>query len=321
MAVEAVDTIGGQHMPLRDQVLVALRQRIVNGDYPPGERLTEDRLAADFGVSRNPVREALRVVQTEGFVVMVPRRGAFVALPDASTIADMFAVRERLETLAARLAAERAAEADVADLRALLAAAREATEQVDFSRVAELNSELHLRVIAIAGNGWLSSIATALYLHVHWVFRRVSRIVLRTRGSSISAWSMPSMPAILTKRRRQRSRMWTPPPPRHWKRLGKADGGRIGLNRPMLSFAACPRGGISVRSDHSTPDGTKPAVTTTSTEPCQEGGVPRRPPPTAGCEHEGEDEVLERRSRCGEQREGEPGIGCTAGDGVDAPGA
>jgi len=171
LAVEAVDTIGGQHRTLRDQVLVALRRRIVNGDYPPGERLTEDRLAADFGVSRNPVREALHVVQAEGFVVMVPRRGAFVALPDASTIADMFAVRERLETLAARLAAERATEADVADLRALLAAAREATEQVDFSRVAELNSELHLRVIAIGGNQWLSSIATALYLHVHWVFR------------------------------------------------------------------------------------------------------------------------------------------------------
>jgi len=126
---------------------------------------------ADFGVSRNPVREALRVVQAEGFVSMVPRRGAFVALPDASTVSDMFAVRERLETLAARLAAERATTVDVAHLRSLLEQARVATERVDFSRVAELNSELHLRVIAISGNKWLSSIANALYLQVHWIFR------------------------------------------------------------------------------------------------------------------------------------------------------
>jgi len=171
VAVDVGSTIGSQQVPLRDQVLVALRQRIVNGDYPPGERLTEDRLASDFGVSRNPVREALRVVQAEGFVTMVPRRGAVVSSPDASTLADMFIVRERLETIAARLAAERATEADVARLRALLDAAREATDRLDFSRVAELNSELHLRVIEISGNRWLSSIASALYLQVHWVFR------------------------------------------------------------------------------------------------------------------------------------------------------
>ena len=171
IAAQLSATIGGQHVPLRDQVLIALRQAIVNGDYPPGERLTEDRLAEDFGVSRNPVREALRVVQAEGFVNLVPRRGAFVALPDASTIADMFAMREQLETLAARLAAERATAADVADLRALLDAARDATDRVDLSRVAELNSELHMRVIAISGNKWLASIATSLYLQVQWVFR------------------------------------------------------------------------------------------------------------------------------------------------------
>lgn len=169
--VSALGTLGSQHVPLRDQVLVELRQRIVDGDYPPGERLTEDRLAADFGVSRNPVREALRVVQAEGFVELVPRRGAFVALPDVAAIEDMFAVRERLETLAARLAAQRASTADVARLRALLDTARQATTHGDLARVAELNSELHLEIIAITGNRWLASMAGALYLQVRWVFR------------------------------------------------------------------------------------------------------------------------------------------------------
>jgi len=110
-------------------------------------------------------------LQAEGFVVMIPRRGAFVARPDVAAIADMFAVRGRLEPLAARLAAQQATAADVAELRSLLELARTATERADFSRVAELNSELHLAVIGISGNKWLASISSALYLHVHWVFR------------------------------------------------------------------------------------------------------------------------------------------------------
>lgn len=167
--------IGAQHLPLRDQVLAALRESIISGDYPPGERLTEDRLAEDFGVSRNPVREALRVAEAEGFVVILPRRGAVVASPSSGTIDDIFAVRERLEPLAARLAAERANPGDVATLRALLEKARRATEQQDLRRVAELNSALHLQILRISGNPWLSSIAKALYLHVQWVFRLTAK--------------------------------------------------------------------------------------------------------------------------------------------------
>ncbi len=170
MAANPPKTLGERHLPLRDQVLHALRTAIVNGDYPPGERLTEDRLAEDFGVSRNPIREALRVAEAEGFVVTIPRRGAVVATPTTETIADIFAVRARLEPMAARLAAERAAQADVAGLRSLLEEARRATEAGDFATISELNSQLHLRVIEISGNRWLSSMTRALYLHVQWVF-------------------------------------------------------------------------------------------------------------------------------------------------------
>lgn len=164
-------TLGAQHLPLHDQVLTALRTAIINGDYLPGQRLTEDRLAEDFGVSRNPVREALRVAQSEGFVVSLPRKGAVVASPSPTTVTDIFAVRERLEPLAARLAAERADVGGVADLRDMLDQAREATDAGDLSRVAELNSALHLRILHLSGNPWLTAIATSLYLHVQWVFR------------------------------------------------------------------------------------------------------------------------------------------------------
>jgi DNA-binding GntR family transcriptional regulator len=164
-------TIGAEHLPLRDQVLNALRDAIIDGDYAAGERLTEDRLAADFGVSRNPVREALRVAETEGFVEILPRRGAVVASLDDTAITDLFAVRERLEPLAARLAAERADPAGVAALRGLLDQAREATEREDLVKVAELNSALHVHILELSGNPRLTSIAKGLYLHVQWVFR------------------------------------------------------------------------------------------------------------------------------------------------------
>jgi len=168
---DARGTIGAQHLPLRDQVLGALRNAIINGDYAPGERLTEDRLATDFGVSRNPVREALRVAETEGFVVILPRRGAVVASPTDTAITDIFEVRERLEPLAARLAAKRAHAEGVANLRLLLDQAREATEREDLVKVAELNSALHLHILELSGNPRLSSIAKGLYGHVQWVFR------------------------------------------------------------------------------------------------------------------------------------------------------
>lgn len=176
METDPLGKIGTQHLPLRDQVLAALRKGIISGDYPPGERLTEDRLAEDFGVSRNPVREALRVAEAEGIVVILPRRGAVVASPSSATIDDIFAVRERLEPLAARLAAERATPGDVTTLRAMLEQARLATEHQDLRRVAELNSALHLQILEISRNPWLASIAKALYLHVQWVFQMTAKV-------------------------------------------------------------------------------------------------------------------------------------------------
>lgn len=167
----AVRTIGADHVALREQVLAELRRRIVDGDYAQGERLTETRLADDFGVSRNPVREALRVVEAEGFVQILPRRGAMVVTLDETAVRDLFAVRAQLETLAGGLAAERATPDDVARLRGLLDAASAATDAKDFDQVAELNSSFHRAVIEISANHWLLSMSAALYHHVHWVFR------------------------------------------------------------------------------------------------------------------------------------------------------
>jgi DNA-binding GntR family transcriptional regulator len=165
--VDTSTTTGGGYQGLRDRVLTQLRRRIADGEYAQGERLTEDRLADQFGVSRNPVREALQVVESEGFVVVEPRRGAVVAGLDDKVVRDVFAVRERLEPLAAGLAAERATADDVTGLRALLDRASAATDAGDLDAVAWLDGDLHLRVVEISRNRWLISIATALYHHCH----------------------------------------------------------------------------------------------------------------------------------------------------------
>ncbi|HZX02614.1 GntR family transcriptional regulator [Kribbella sp.] len=170
-AVRPVRTVGADHVALREQVLTELRRRIVDGEYLEGERLTETRVADDFGVSRNPVREALRVVEAEGFVEILPRRGAVVATLDQTAVRDLFAVREQLETLAAGLAAERAQPPGIAALRTLIHQAAAATTAGDLDRVAELNSAFHRTVIDLSANRWLQSMSAPMYHHVHRVFR------------------------------------------------------------------------------------------------------------------------------------------------------
>lgn len=171
MPGERQPRIGESQVALRERVLDELRHQIITGSYRPGERLTEERLAVDFGVSRSPVREALRVLAGEGLVTLNPRRGATVSTPTAKGTRDLLGVRVRLEPLAARLAAERATASDIATLRRNLEASQAATEAEDFDQVATLNTDLHMEVVRIADSQWLTAFGRPMYVHVQWVFR------------------------------------------------------------------------------------------------------------------------------------------------------
>ncbi|NLI88847.1 MAG: GntR family transcriptional regulator [Epulopiscium sp.] len=96
-----------EYQPLRDIVFQTLRKAIITGELLPGERLMETKLAEKLGVSRTPVREAIRKLELEGLVIMVPRKGAQVAPFTQKDIKDVLEVRGALEALAARLACER----------------------------------------------------------------------------------------------------------------------------------------------------------------------------------------------------------------------
>ena len=95
------------YKPLREIVSDALRQAIRDGTLPPGERLMEIPLAEELGVSRTPIREAIRILEQEGLVVMIPRRGTYVADMSLKDVTEVFELRSILEELAAELAAER----------------------------------------------------------------------------------------------------------------------------------------------------------------------------------------------------------------------
>lgn len=176
----AEQNLGAAHLPLRDLVTEELRRRILTGVLAPGERLVEDRLAGQLGVSRNPVREAIRVLETEGLVEVLPRRGAAVARPERRQAEELFEIRIALEGLAARLAARHRTPETAAELRAVLDAARPAvaetaTDARAVGPVADHNTTFHVTVARISGNEQLDALVRPLLARAQWVFVQTAR--------------------------------------------------------------------------------------------------------------------------------------------------
>ncbi|MFE1170278.1 GntR family transcriptional regulator [Nocardiopsis sp. NPDC058789] len=155
---------------LRDRVHDQLRSRIIDLELPPGHRITEREASAELGVSRVPLREALRLLEAEGLVVLVPRQGAMVASWSREDIVRLFEVREELETLAARLAATRRTDADLRRMRALLDDAEHALKADDESATAAANAGFHRAVVAACGNPLLQRMMAPLDSRVQWLF-------------------------------------------------------------------------------------------------------------------------------------------------------
>lgn len=167
-------TLGAAHRTLRDEVTAELRRRILSGELAQGERLVEDRLAALLGVSRNPVRESIRVLAAEGFVQVVPRIGATVARLSVEEGEELFDVRMAIEGLAARLAARKRTPGSADRLRRVLESAKEAVEQDRLDDVADLNTAFHLAVGEAAGNSYLNLMMTPMLQRAQWVFSQTA---------------------------------------------------------------------------------------------------------------------------------------------------
>ena len=131
------------YKPLREVVFDSLREAIINGTLRPGERLMEIQMAEELGVSRTPVREAIRKLELEGFVVMMPRKGAYVAGISFKDIEDVFEVRASLEALASGLAAERITGEELEDLERILVRKKEIIADSDLPAFVESDTQFH----------------------------------------------------------------------------------------------------------------------------------------------------------------------------------
>jgi DNA-binding GntR family transcriptional regulator len=161
---------------LVELAVLRLRREILSGRTDPGERLVEEQLTRRLGISRAPLREALRRLAEQGLVEHVPRRGVRVATLSDRDVQELYDVRDLLERHAIATALPPARDADLAGLRAALDQMGEATKAGDRLQVAEAHRRFHVAVVALAGNSQLTAIYESILVKLQlYMARNLSR--------------------------------------------------------------------------------------------------------------------------------------------------
>jgi DNA-binding GntR family transcriptional regulator len=161
--------------PLRERVYEALLELIITRSLAPGQHLVETELAGHLGVSRQPVREALQRLNTEGWVDLRPAQGAFVHEPTEEEDDQLLVVRALLETEAARLAAANAPAQGLRRLDELCTVGEAAVEADDVDAVVAANAAFHAYVMELAGNAVLKELAAQVERRVRWYYTPIAR--------------------------------------------------------------------------------------------------------------------------------------------------
>ena len=157
-----INAIMNEYLPLRDVVFQTLRQAILRGELEPGERLMEIHLANRLGVSRTPIREAIRKLELEGLVVMIPRRGAIVASITEKDLKDVLEVRRTLEIMAGEMACDRITPELLEQLKSAGEEFRRLKDTNDFTSLAEVDVKFHDIIYAATDNQRLITILNNL---------------------------------------------------------------------------------------------------------------------------------------------------------------
>lgn len=147
---------------LRESIADAIRDSIMRGQLKPGLKISEPSLASQFGISRTPVREAIRQLDSEGFVRVIPRRGARVAPLAEKDIREFYEIKAVLEGYAARLASSRITDKEVDKMEQLNIAMEKAHKEQDFKRAFKLHNEFHEVFLRASGNEQLHQLIRML---------------------------------------------------------------------------------------------------------------------------------------------------------------
>ena len=131
------------YLPLRDVVFNTLREAILRGDLVPGERLMELQLAAKLGVSRTPIREAIRMLEQEGLAITIPRKGAIVAGMTEKDMQDVLEIREALEELSVQVACDKITDEEIAELQKNMKNFEHSLKSGDLKKMAQADVEFH----------------------------------------------------------------------------------------------------------------------------------------------------------------------------------
>jgi DNA-binding GntR family transcriptional regulator len=163
-----------RYEPMHDQILPHLRRDIVENRWKSGERLSEPLLCKEFGVSRTPLRQALKTLETEGLVRLIPHVGAVVTDPDEAEVGERMEILIALEQLAATRVAAAAKPDTLSEIRRIQREMNDAAKSGDAPRYYQLNDQFHLAIVHGTGNRSLVEFHEAIMWHVHRERHRVN---------------------------------------------------------------------------------------------------------------------------------------------------
>ncbi len=153
-----------RHQTLREKILETIRDAILRGALKPGEKVAEPELAERFGISRTPIREAFRQLESEGYLTVIPRKGAVVTALSERDVKEFYAIKAILEGYAARIAAKKLSDKDIERLVGINDRLQQLAEEGDVKTFYKVHNEFHDLFIRAAGNQKLGELINQLVM-------------------------------------------------------------------------------------------------------------------------------------------------------------